>query len=127
MIGFIDKLASAIATAEGFFAPGDPLPKHNHNPGDLRAAPDAKIVKGFAVALNDAQGIAWLYRQLLLMIARGWPLRRIIFTWAPEGDGNNSENYYRETCRRVGVPYFSADDAHHEPPAWTYLEIHEIK
>ncbi|MDE1766554.1 MAG: hypothetical protein KGI27_09850 [Thaumarchaeota archaeon] len=99
------KLAGAIATAEGYFAPNS-VPARDNNPGDLRAAPwlpAAKIVRNFTVFSSPAQGIGGLYHQLALDIARGDTLRQLVYRWAPPEDGNNTENYLKETARRVGI------------------------
>ena len=105
MTGLIDKIASAIATGEGFFVNGS-LPQRNNNPGDLRAAPwltHPVVVAGFWQAPNVAAGIAGLYHQIALDISRGWTLAQLIRAWAPPSDGNDTENYVRETARRVGI------------------------
>jgi len=115
------KLASAIGTAEGYFVAGS-LPQRHNNPGDLRSAPwlkGAKIENGFWHAKSAGEGIAGLYHQIALDIARGATLRQLISKWAPPGDGNNTENYIAETARRVGIP----DDA---TPLWNYLSVSAI-
>jgi hypothetical protein len=125
---FLYRLASAIATAEGFFTDGT-LPRRDNNPGDLRAAPwliHPVIVAGFWNAASVAEGIAGIYHQLALDIARGWTLRELISAWAPETDGNNTENYIKETARRVGLTYYPPPvpgAASTEPPLWNYLTI----
>ena len=104
MNDLIGKLASAIATAEGYFVPNS-LPAKNNNPGDLRAAPwlqNPKIVNNFAVFSSPAQGIGGLYHQIALDIARGSTLRTLIQKWAPPTE-NNTQNYLAETARRVGI------------------------
>src|SRR5271154_1060576 len=91
-------LASSIASAEGFFVSGS-LPERNNNPGDLRAAPwlpHPVIQGGFWVASNRAAGVAGLYHQICLSIARGESLRQLISIWAPPSDGNNTANYIAE-------------------------------
>lgn len=104
MTDLLYKLASAIASAEGYFVPGS-LPARNNNPGDLRAAPwlpSPKIVNNFWSASSPAQGIAGLYHQLALDIARGQSLRQLVTSWAPPTE-NNTANYLAETARRVGI------------------------
>ena len=115
------KLASAIATAEGFFAAGTP-PERNNNPGDLRAAPwiDHPVIeKGFWVASSRAAGIAGLYHQIALDVARGVSLRQLVYKWAPPTDGNNTENYLKETGRRTGITNFDV-------PLWNELDVVRI-
>lgn len=103
---FLYKLASAIASAEGFFIPNS-VPARDNNPGDERAAPwlaDGKPgADGFFHFGCPAQGIAGLYHQIALNVARGFSLRKLVYTWAPPSDGNNSANYLSETGRRVGL------------------------
>lgn len=119
MTGFIDKLASAIATAEGFFHP-DPTvaPRRNNNPGDLMEAdpahPGKMRLRKFATA---REGTAWLYFQIALDIRRGLTLRQFISKFAPPTE-NNTANYIAETSRRVGIP---ADE-----PMLQYLELNRI-
>lgn len=115
---FIFKLASAIATAEGFFTSGS-LPERNNNPGDLRGAPwvlpHPVIEHGFWVASSRAAGIAGLYHQIALGIARGESLRQLISIWAPPTE-NNTTNYIAETARRVGITDLDA-------PLWNNLDV----
>src|ERR1700734_1957231 len=102
---FIPNLCPAIATGEGFFVSGS-LPSRMMNPGDLRAAPEIPglpTIGGFVKFPNAKVGIAALYHQICLDVARGWSLRKLIYTYAPPGDGNNSENYLKETARRIGL------------------------
>ena len=116
----IFKLASAIATGEGFFVNGS-LPARDNNPGDLRAAPwltNPAVAHGFWVARSLPEGIAGLYHQIALDVARGYTLRQLITAWAPPSDGNNTANYISETARRTGL------DA--DTPLWNYLGIESI-
>jgi len=104
----IEKLASAIAQSEGFYAPSQTLPKTNHNPGDLRASPlpRKKDTHGFVVFLDDKEGYMGLLTQLLLYALRGMTLRQAIESWAPPtgpDGGNNTALYLRETVRRTGI------------------------
>jgi len=128
MQGFLDKLAGAIATAEGFFVAGS-LPQRLNNPGDLRQAPwlqNPVLEHGFWAAPSLAAGIAGLYHQLALDVSRGWTLRQLISTYAPPGDNNNTENYIRETARRLGIPYVPPEQANQETPLWEYMELAQI-
>lgn len=105
MTDLLYKLASAIATAEGYFVVGS-VPRRNNNPGDLRGAPwltSPKIINHFVQFSNPASGISGLYHQIALDIARGVSLRGLIEKWAPPSDGNNTLNYLSETARRVGI------------------------
>jgi hypothetical protein len=125
MEGLVDKICSAIASAEGYFVEGS-IPQKMNNPGDLRAFPvdpRATIEHGFWHALTIGQGISGLYHQVSLDIARGYTLRKLIYAWAPPLDHNDSENYLKETARRVGLTYYPPERAAEEPPLWTFLEI----
>lgn len=104
MTDLLGKLASAIASAEGYFVPNS-LPVRNNNPGDLRAAPwlqHPKIVNNFVVFETLAQGISGLYHQIALDVSRGVTLRQLITKWAPPTE-NNTSNYLEEAARRVGI------------------------
>jgi len=118
MTDILYKLASSIATEEGFFMPTETLPKKNNNPGDLRGAPWLQhpiIVGGFWVAASPAQGIAGLYHQIALRVAEGWTLRQLLYSWAPPSDGNNTLQYVKDTARRCGI------DA--DTPIQNYLQV----
>jgi hypothetical protein len=120
MDNLISRLASAIASGEGFFVNGA-LPARDNNPGDLRAAPwlvHPVVANGFWVAASAAQGTAGLYHQIALDIARGYTLRQLITAWAPASDGNATENYVNETARRTGL--------NPDTPLWDFLEIEHI-
>jgi len=120
MDSIISLIASAIASGEGFFVNGS-LPQRDNNPGDLRAAPwlvHPVIVDDFWKASLLAQGIAGLYHQIALDIARGYTLRQLIEAWAPASDGNNTENYVNETARRTGLDP--------DTPLWTFFSIDHI-
>jgi hypothetical protein len=119
MDDLLGKLASAIAEMEGWWKPGS-LPGKNHNPGDLRAAPwlpKAVIVNKYWVAENDAQGIAGLYHQIALNVARGYSLRKLIQAWAPASDGNNPGAYLRFVQARCEI--INPDE-----PLQNFLELH---
>lgn len=115
---FLYRLACAFATAEGAFAAGS-LPNTDNNPGDLRLAPwvlNPVLRGGFWRPASLVEGVAGLYHQLALDIARGWSLRKLVYTYAPPGDANNSANYLNETLRRMGMEAADADT-----PLWNYL------
>lgn len=109
MTDLLGKLCSAIATQEGFFAvTGDQpnRPQRNNSPGDLRAAPwvrDAKIVDGYWHAESITEGIAGLYHQVALDIARGYTLRLLIYAWAPAADRNDPASYLAHVMRMTGI------------------------
>lgn len=124
MQDLIGKIVSAIATGEGYFAPGDTVPKRDHNPGDLRDAPwlpNPHIEAGFVKFDSDAAGIAGEMHQVALDIARGKSLRQLLMKLTPAADGNNTANYIAEAARRLG---FTPADI--DRPLWNYLEIERI-
>src|SRR5690348_7232620 len=106
MQGFVDRLASAIATEEGYYSqdPNVP-PRRLNNPGDITATPGWKgLSEGrFRKYSTAAEGICDLYRLILVKMMAGATLRELIYSWAPPNE-NNTENYIRETARRVGIP-----------------------
>jgi hypothetical protein len=115
---FLYRLVCSFATAEGAFASGS-LPNRDDNPGDLRLAPWVQhpvVQGGFWRPDSIEEGIAGLYHQLALDIARGQTLRQLVYAYAPPGDNNNSENYLTETVRRMGMETGDADS-----PLWTFL------
>ncbi len=111
MTNLIGKLCAAIAQQEGWNAPTSAgatpnLPQRNRNPGDLRAAPwlaHATIVNGYWVADTVAQGIAGLYHQVALDIARGYTLRCLLNAWAPASDHNDPASYISNVMRMTGI------------------------
>lgn len=119
---FFYRLASAISTAEGFFVPNS-VPSRNNNPGDIRkdAVTNHPVIGGFVRFPTAAAGIALLYHQLALDIARGYSLRKLVYAWAPPTDGNNSENYLNETARRVGI-----EPSQFDTPIQEFLGVHLI-
>lgn len=105
MTDLLGKLCSAIARMEGFWI-ADSIPAKRHNPGDLRLAPwlpSPKIVGGYWEAESDAQGIAGLYHQVALDIARGCTLRGLINKWAPSSDGNDPQSYLAHVMTWTGI------------------------
>jgi hypothetical protein len=119
----LELLCSSIATSEGFFAPGDNLPKTNHNPGDLRASPlnRFKDKNGFVKFQSDPEGIAALYHQVTLMALRGMTPRQIITVWAPPtgaDGGNNTDAYIASVARWTGLDM--------DKPLWFSLPVENM-
>ena|SRR5665213_4097404 len=115
---FLYNLACAFASAEGAFVSGS-LPNTDNNPGDLRLAPwvtHPVLRGGFWRPKSLAEGIAGLYHQLALDIARGWTLRQLVYTYAPPSDNNPTAAYLSETLRRMGMAPTEADT-----PLYNYL------
>lgn len=120
MTDFLYKLASAIATEEGFFTVGS-LPERNNNPGDLRSAPwlqHTVIAHGFWRANSKAEGMAGLYHQLALDISRGWTLTELIYKWAPPSDNNKTDKYISDVAKMVEI--------RPDVKLWDYLEITKL-
>ena len=119
MTDLLHRIASAIATAEGWFSP-DPnaRPRRNHNPGNLTASPLERTKDGrFVRFKHDQEGTAALYNQVARHILRGWTLRQFITAWAPPSE-NDTENYIRETVRRTGLDP--------DVPLWNYLTLERL-
>ena len=120
---FLYRLVCSFCTAEGAFATGS-LPNRDNNPGDLRLAPWVQhphIEGGFWRPNSIEEGIAGVYHQLALDIARGWSLRQVVNTYAPPSE-NNSAVYLVETARRMGMD--PAKDL--DVPLWTFMSIAKI-
>lgn len=106
--GIVDLICSAIAKQEGWF---DDVtipnrPQRNNNPGDLRAAPwlqNFKSDTGYWKADSAGQGIAGLYHQVWLNVARGYSLRKLINVWAPATDGNDPKVYLDNVMKITGI------------------------
>lgn len=100
------------------------LPNTDNNPGDLRLAPWVQhptVKAGFWRPTSLQEGIAGLYHQLALDIARGQSLRQLVYTYAPPSDGNNSLNYLNETGRRIGIAPTDFDK-----PLWSFMTLERI-
>lgn len=125
MTDFIYKLVSAIATQEGRF--------QTYNMGDLRDCPwfpaDSKghryypdtgkavaYANGFWIPRTRVEGLAGLYHQLALDIAKGWTLKQLLNSYAPPSDGNNTAQYIINVMAWVGIT--SPDEQ-----LWNYLEV----
>ena len=88
----VQAIANAIATAEGYFASGNPLPYRQNNPGDLRDSSGA-------IATYDTAADGWnaLYRQVQKML-----------------DGTSAFYGPDQTIAQIAVTYTGADNA----PSW---------
>lgn len=105
MSEILKSIASAIAIQEGFYVPGA-KPQRLNNPGDLRAAPwlPSPVIEGGYVHFGSvAQGIAGLYHQIALDVARGVTLRQLISKWAPPTE-NDTNAYIAAVAARTGLP-----------------------
>lgn len=118
MFGLIDLICSAIARQEGWWLPNS-IPAKRKNPGDLRAAPWLQhplIVDGYWEADSPAQGIAGLYHQVALEIARHATLRALINKWAPAADHNDPNGYLANVMLWTGI-------ADPDAPLQNWLEL----
>lgn len=101
------RLARAIATAEGFFVPGS-IPAIAHNPGDLKLGDlgRGKLGEGITVLASDEEGWQRLYHQIDLM-ATGvshyykpyMTLREIARVWT----GTQQSEWSANVARALGV------------------------
>jgi len=97
-------------TPEGDTAPAaappvdanSPLGIRNNNPGNLRAAPGATTVGGFARFGTLGQGLAAEQRQLSIYGRRGWnTLSQIAAHWAPSNE-NDTRSYIARLAKQTG-------------------------
>lgn len=117
-MNFVDQLAQAIATMEGYYKPGS-LAQRNNNPGNLRTWGSRPIVNGYAYFDTPEQGWAALRRQIEINIGRGLNLQEFFggqrdaqgnvipggySGYAPAADKNNPSGYAAFVAKRVGVP-----------------------
>jgi len=91
---------------------GNRLPRgiRNNNPGNLNYAGQAGASREdgpngrFAVFRTMQDGIAALYRQMQLYMARGTDtLSEIVMKYAPSSDGNNVNAYISDLARKLGI------------------------
>lgn len=104
----IELIASAIATQEGYYAPGNTLPKQNLNPGDLRASPliRKKDSHGFVIFQSESEGFMSLLVQILLYAQKGFTLRQAINAYAPPtgaDGGNDTTGYLANVSKWTGI------------------------
>ncbi len=98
MTDLLYRICSAIATQEGR--------AFSNNPGNLRTAPwlaSPAVSGGFWIPESRAQGIAGMYHQVALDIARGMSLRQLISKWAPPTE-NQTEAYIANVKKWTGIP-----------------------
>lgn len=100
----IEKLAAAIIRMEG------QKPDFN-NPMNLRDAPwiatRKYVLRGGAGRFWDPasrkEGLAGGLHLLALRIASGWSLERLITSWAPPSDGNQTSAYLANMAKWTGI------------------------
>ena len=106
----VELLACAIAQQEGFHVAGA-TPAVRNNPGDLRFAsqigaqtpPPSNFPPPIATFDSLPHGIAALYRQLWLQVARGQTVAAIIAQWAPPNE-NDTGSYLQNVLKWTGLP-----------------------
>jgi hypothetical protein len=97
-----------------------------HAPKITRYYPDTKTAAGdveyvqfspanFWIPRSRAEGIAGAAHVVALHIAKGESLRQLISSWAPPGDGNDTESYIQHVAEWAGIP--SVDLA-----LWNYIQ-----
>lgn len=128
MTDFLYKLVNAIATQEGRF--------QTNNMGDLRDCPwfpanskgkryypdtgnPVAYANGFWIPRTRAEGLAGLYHQLALDIAKGWTLKQLLNSYAPPTDGNNTDQYILNVMAWTGI-------ASENDQLWNYLEVKNL-
>ena len=117
-MNFVDHLAQAIATMEGYYKP-DTIAQRNNNPGNLRTWGSRPIVNGYAYFDTPEQGWEALKRQVERNIRRGLNLQEFFAGqrdaqgnvipggysgYAPAADKNNPTGYAAFVAKRIGVP-----------------------
>jgi hypothetical protein len=101
----VELICCAIAIQEGWFAPGNNLPKDNNNPGDLDFAHqlNAEPNGRFAKFTSPQTGEAALFRQVWEQVAMGQTLRQLINQWAPTSE-NDTSAYLKNVMAWTGLP-----------------------
>ena len=111
MTAFVDSLATAIATFEGFFKTGT-VAQRNNNPGNLRSGPGqtGTDAGGYAIFPDPATGWAALDNQVTANINRGLTLQEFIGGkpgvypgYAPSADNNNVASYVSFLSGKLGI------------------------
>jgi hypothetical protein len=104
----IRAFAEAIAYAEGYYAPGNPIPRRLNNPGDLKISSVPNIGKDASGHLHFAtaeDGWLALYRQLQLIINGRSSVYTLDMTIAQMGAryAEANDNWVTNVTRRLGV------------------------
>lgn len=80
------------------------IPISHNNPGDLRQWGKNPVKNGFAQFSSPAAGLTAMAENLKAYQRQGKDtLTKIISTWAPSSDGNNTKAYINMTAQRMGV------------------------
>ena len=115
----VDRIATAIATYEGFFSrgPRPTLAQRNANPGNIRFWRNAAGVP-YPRSSGFVDFVAWARGDREAAVAEGWRVLRVqiqrylrnnpsyyeMFSrWAPVSDGNNPNRYAAFVASRVGA------------------------
>lgn len=103
----VQRFAEAIAFAEGFYGSGNPIPRRNNNPGDLKASDVPHVGKdaaGHLIFATEADGWRALRLQIEKIIsgASRYSLEMTIATLAG-GYAEGSANWARNVSSKLGV------------------------
>lgn len=80
------------------------IPISHNNPGDLRQWGNNPVKNGFAQFSSPAAGLTAMAENLKAYQRQGKDtVAKIINTWAPASDGNNTQAYINLTAQRLGV------------------------
>lgn len=108
-IEFIEAMASAIATMEGFFKEGS-VSERNNNPGNLRSWGSLPTVDGYVKFPSFETGMRALKSQIGKNIDRGLTMQEffggkpgVYGGYSPAADKNNPHGYAQYVAGRVGV------------------------
>ena len=107
----IEKLAQAIAKAEGFGVP-DAIPTKAHNPGDLIMPgwTGESLGEGISVFESDEVGWNHLYHQLVLIAINGshvYTLDMTIEQMASKWTATQQEAWAQNVARELGVSIYT--------------------
>ena len=102
--------AAGVAALSYLDLPGYPLGMRNNNPGNIRRSANSWKGKipdnsgAFERFYTYAWGIRAMIKQLLTYHSRGLnTISKIIYTWAPPSDNNDTAAYVQFVANRTGV------------------------
>jgi len=99
----VERLAEAIATAEGYFVPGS-LPARMHNPGALRLHGERNTISYFATDEEGWEALREQLRRIFTGQSRWYTpemsIRHMAQVWT---GGDNPDGWAETVARRLGV------------------------